>query len=135
MKIIFRVATVALTLTGCATHPIPDSDTRSVPTERVLAPQYLEAAPSTGIVTVKRDAGFMGSMNTAELLMDAQPVAELRRAERIVLHLPIGEHVLSAKVALSNLAEVSAIVKADSPLNFRIGISGAGDLSIVPTRF
>jgi hypothetical protein len=34
-------------LAGCASEPVPDSDTNPVPPERITAPQYLEAAPGT----------------------------------------------------------------------------------------
>ena len=132
------VSTVLLALSGCATSPVPDSETKPVPSDRIIAPKYLEAAPDTGIVTVKRDRGVGGSACSIRFFVDAQPVADLRTSERVVLHLPVGEHVLSAHpngMCGGGLREVRATVASSAALSFRNGYGGSGDLSINPTMF
>ena len=73
------------------------------------------------------------------LLVDEQPAAELKTAERVVLHIPIGDRILSVKpicpLGGRGLAEVSAHVAADVPLSFRIGVTSSGDVFIDPTRY
>src|SRR5437588_11402647 len=54
------VAMFAGLLASCASQPVPDAQTRAVPPDRISAPKYLDPAPNTGTVTVKRDSGFMG---------------------------------------------------------------------------
>ena len=131
------VAMFAGLLASCASQPVPDAQTRAVPPDRISAPKYLDPAPNTGTVTVKRDSGFMGG-GCAFQLMDAAPVADLRTAERVVLHLPLGDHVLSVQphgICSGGVPEVQAHVTAAAPLSFRIGVGSSGDLAIYPTKF
>jgi hypothetical protein len=88
------ITVIAATVAGCATAPIPDAETSLVPRDRVLNPAYLEAEPNTGVVAVKRDPGLMAGGCKFEILVDAQPVAQLKTSERVVLHLPVGDHNL-----------------------------------------
>lgn len=135
---IIVLAAVAV-LAGCATEPVTDAETSPVPRERVLAPQYLEAAPGTGVVAVKRDPGFMSGGCRMQLLFDEQPVAELNRAERIVLHLPVGDHLLGVRpicpLGGHGLSEANARISPEAPLSYRIGVTGGGDAVINPTKF
>lgn len=138
-----RLRTIALLLVllvaGCATEPVPDAETSPVPRDRVLAPQYLEAAPGTGVVEVKRDPGFLAGGCRMQLLFDEQPLAELKTAERIVLHLPAGDHLLGVRpvcpLGAHGLSEVAAHVTPEASLRFRIGVTGSGDAIINPTKF
>jgi hypothetical protein len=130
---------------GCSgTHPVPDSDTHSPPPERILAPAYLEAAPGTGVVSVKRDAGSEGSACTLQVRVDARPVALLRTSERVILHLPPGKHVVSVTGEGGNvcgpstpdLAEMRAVqvtVAPEHPVDVRVGFDWTGRISIHPT--
>lgn len=127
-------AIAAIIVAGCATQPTPDNETRQVPRERVFNTQLLADDASAGVVTVKRDSGFMGGGATLELFVDAKPAAELRRAELVVLHLPPGPHILSVAGG-GNTAETQAIVSSGTLLHYRIGISAMGDRSIQPTAF
>jgi hypothetical protein len=110
-----------------------------VPRDRILAPQYIEAAPDSGVVAVKRDPGFMSGGCRMQLLFDEQPVAELKQAERIVLHLPARDHLLGVRavcpLGARGLSEVAAHVTPDAGLSFRIGVTSGGDAFINPTKF
>src|ERR1700724_1053567 len=105
---------LAVALVGCTTEPVRDSETTLVPTDRILAPQYLEPAPSTGVVAVKPGPGFMSGGCKMRLLVDEQPVADLKRSERVVLHLPVGDRLLGVRpvcpLGASGLSEVAAHV-------------------------
>jgi hypothetical protein len=74
-----------------------------------------------------------------QLLLDEQPVAELKRLERIVLHLPAGDHLLGVRPVCPlwahGLSEVTAHVTPDAALSFRIGVTSDGDAFINPTKF
>ena len=126
-------------LASCTTEPVRDSETTPVPRGRILAPQYLDAAPGTGAVAVKRDPGLMAGGCLMELLLDEQPVADLKRRERIALHLPDGDHLLGVRAVCPlgghGLSEVRAQVSSDVALTFRIGVTSSGDAFIQPTKF
>jgi len=132
-----RAQALAVLLCGCATNPTPDAETRPVPPQRILNPAFLQVQPNTGVVAVKRDPGFMAGGSYTELLVDEHPVARLKTTERLVLHLPLGEHVLSARpvcpLGSHGLAEVTVTVRADTAASYRIGVGSGGDMSIYPT--
>jgi hypothetical protein len=70
--------------------------------------------------------------------VNGTPVADLDTEEKVVLHLPIGEHILSAwpnGICGGGMSEVSTTVRAGKQLNFRIGYGSNGDFSIQPTAF
>src|SRR3974390_2972168 len=97
------VTGMLLVVVGCqATHPVADADTHPPPPEQILAPDYLEAAPGTGVVSVTRDAGSEGSACSLQVRVDTRPVAVLRPSERVVLHLRPGKRILSATEAESS---------------------------------
>lgn len=133
------LAVIAAALAGCATEPIPDSETSLIPRDRVLIPAYLDAASNTGVVTVKRDAGFLASGCKLEILVDAQAAVQLKRAELVVLHLPIGDHNLGVRPVCplpgGGLSETQAHVTAATPLRYRVGVPAGGGVLINPTSF
>lgn len=127
---------------GCpATHPVPDSETHPPPAERVLAPAYLEAAPGTGVVSVKRDAGWEAC--TLQFRVDTRPVVLLRASERVILHFPPGKHLVSVTEEEGGggkcgpLAAVEpeqqtlqVTVAAEHPLDVRVGFNNTGRITI-----
>lgn len=130
---------LAVLLCSCATNPTPNAETKPVPPQRILNAALLQAQAHTGVVAVKRDPGSMAGGCYTELLVDEHPVARLKAAERLVLHLPLGEHVLSARpvcpLGAHGLAEVAVTVSADAPSSYRIGVGSGGDMAIYPTTF
>lgn len=127
------------TLSACATTPTPTSLAKDVPVSRVLDSRYSKPASDTGEVIVKRDTGAVGSACNPIVYVDAVPVADIDVAEKIVLHLPEGEHVISAGfkggLCSNGLAEVTAIVKRGSRSSYRIGFGENYDYFIRPTAF
>ncbi len=138
MKRFILALLVAIITTGCATQPIATSAAKPVPTDRVLDAAYLQRAPNTGEVTVKRDTGMAGSGCAKKVFADAKPVAELDTGEKVVMYLPEGDHIISA---MSNspcgggMIETRVSVKTGGSYTYRIGTqSNMGD-GIYPTAF
>jgi len=90
------VAVLASVVAGCATRPVSDSDTTPVRPDRVIDSRFLHPSPGSGTVTIKRDRGFGGSACSSRVFVDANPTADLRPSEKVVVYLPPGDHILSA---------------------------------------
>ena len=84
----FAVFIALLALTGCATTPITLDQASTVPSSRILAPQWLSPAQYTGSLVIKRDSGFMGSACTIRVFLGAVPVADLAPSEKVELFVP-----------------------------------------------
>lgn len=125
---------------GCATQPVPDSETTPVPRARIRHPAYMDAAPGTGTLSIKRDPGFVYSGCDVTLLLDAIPIADIAQGERTVLHIPPGDHVLSAIPSGrglckgGNIPEVAISLSAGESAAYRIAVTQGG-LAIGPTAF
>ena len=131
-------AAVGAVCIACSTHPVPDAETSPVPTNQIIDSRYLNAAPETGTVSVKRDRET-GSICSVRFFVDAQPIADMGSAERLVLHLPVGDHVLGAAWAPHQLcwgatSEARASVTSTVTLGFRISGQAHGAV-IYPTAF
>ena len=104
-------------------------------------PAYLEAAPGTGVVSVKRDAGWEAC--TLQVRVDTRPVALLRASETVILHLPPGKHVVSTTEEeggggecgprLPGEAEMQSLqvtVAPEHQFDVRVGFGSTGRISI-----
>ena len=133
---------------GCeATHPMAaPADTHPPPSERILVPAYLEAAPGSGVVSVTRDGGPQYPACDLQVRVAGQPVALLRTSEKVVLHLPPGKHVLSVTGSESSnkcgpggatLPEMQALqvtVAPEHPLEVLVGFDSTGRIHIATQR-
>lgn len=134
----YKIVLAGILLTGCATQPIATSAAKPVPTERILNSAYLQHAPNTGEVTVKRDTGMTGSGCAKKVFADAKPVAELDPGEKVVMYLPEGDHIISA---ISNnpcgggMIETRVSVKTGGSYTYRIGTQSSMGDGIYPTAF
>lgn len=129
---------LGLSLIGCATHPISNSEAIPVPAKRIIDAKFIHRSPNSGEVTIKRDSGISGSACSTRIYVNANPIADIRTSEKVVLYLPEGEYILSAEpngICGGGLTEVKVLVKPGSKLNFRYGTSGHGSPSIFPTAF
>jgi hypothetical protein len=127
-----------MVLSGCATHPISNADAVPVSMDRIFDSSFLQMLPGTGAVTIKRDSGLTGSNCSTRIFVDGRPVADIRTSEKIVLHLPEGEHILSAwpnEILCGGVVEVKTSIKAGTESSYRVGWGDAGDMSINPTAF
>jgi hypothetical protein len=129
---------IAFALTGCATQPVSTAEAVPVPRERILSPELLQQADGRGTVIVKRDSGIGGSGCSARLFVDAKPTADLRPSERVVLHLPDGDHILSAQpngLCGGGMVETRVRVTSLETATFPMGYGTAGDFTFTPTAF
>ena len=127
MKTTFALLVILITGTGCATTPIP---TNEATPGRILDGRYSQPLQDSGLVIVKRDNGLAGGACSAKVFVDGLAVANLGIAEKALLYLPIGEHVLSTQAsgmcwgAISS--EVVANVQGNKSIAYRISTDGNG---------
>lgn len=82
-------------LCGCMpTKQAAPDQVRDAPAERIFA--IAEQKAPTGTITVVRDVGFIGGGCFLGLMVDGKIAAHLDPAERVVLQLSEGRHVLTA---------------------------------------
>jgi hypothetical protein len=127
-------AVLAISLTGCATQPVPNDEAVSVPVD----PSYLHITPNSGKITIKRDSGMGASACSTQLFVNAQPIADIDTSEKVVIYLPADDYIFGAianGICLGSLTETSATVKAGKELTFRVGYSSNGEFSISQTAF
>lgn len=135
-----RVSLIAIVLVvaGCATRPVSNSEASHVPSSRIIDSKFLQPAADSGVVTVKRDSGFGGSVCSSRVFVNAKPVADLQKSEKVVVYLPAGEYIFSAwpnGICGGGMSEVRALVKSGAELSFRIGYGSNGDFTINATAF
>jgi hypothetical protein len=124
-------------LAGCTTTAVDSSKAASAPPDRVFGGEALTGRPGKATVIVTRDSGFQGAACFLRILVEATPVADLARGEKVVLHLSPGEHVLSVStkgLCGGKIAETKATLAAGQTATFRVGFGfGFGDVFVRPT--
>lgn len=83
-------------LSACATSPIPASNARPVPQERVFL-TFKQAKEQTSKIVVIRDSGMLGVANLLHLFLDGKALASFESGEMLEVDLPSGEHVFGVK--------------------------------------
>jgi hypothetical protein len=130
---------LALWFVGCATSPIAINQASPVPTSRILAPHLLSEAQYTGILVIKRDAGFMGSACAIRVFVGAVPVADLAPSEKVEIFVPLGEHVVAATSISSfcggGVSEAAVIISPERQKILRIAGGQSGDIHLQPSAF
>ena len=125
-------------LAGCASSPVPHSETILVPSSRVLAPELLSERQGAAKITIKRDSGFIGSACTYRVFIDGRPVAQLRTGERVDFFVDPGQHILGTYgegFCGGGTAEVETSVGAGQWKSYRIASGQDGTLQLLPTAF
>jgi len=124
-------------LAGCATTAIDTSEAPSAPPDRIFGGEALTGRPGKATVIVTRDKGFQGFACFLRILVDASPVADLDRGEKVVLHLSPGGHVLSVStkgLCGGRVAETKAELAAGQTATYRVGFGwGFGGVFVRPT--
>lgn len=138
LAVISFAVLVGVGLGGCSTQPIATSAATPVPPKRVIDAEYLNSAPATGEVIVKRDSGFNGVGCITRLFVNAKPVADIGVSEKVGIFLPEGDHILSINPVApcgGGLVETRATIKAGGSYVFRVGFGNNYQLGIYPTAF
>lgn len=127
-----------LLLYGCATTPVPTSEAVEVPASRLLNGIALVRRADTGVVVIKRDAGFAASACTTRIFVDGVPIADIATGEKVTLHLTEGAHMLAGRangVCIGGLVETSVVAVKGRLSAVRISYGSSGEFSIQPTAF
>lgn len=136
-KYLLLLVTTLITA-ACSTTPISNEQARWASQSSILDRTYLNPAPGTGEVTVKRDSGSFGAACPTRIYLNGRALADLGAGEKVVAHLPAGDHILSAQptgICGGGMSEAQARVVAGGRLNFRFGISSSGASGLYPTAF
>ena len=117
---------------GCASQPAPVPTAGQTP--------FLQAAPGTGSVSIKRASADMVAACSLVVLVDDVPAADLGLSERVVLHLPPGDHVLSVKERASAQCRGMSVPKAQAQITaggysgYQVGMAN-GAIALTPAAF
>jgi hypothetical protein len=97
-----------------------------VPRQQIIDTRYLKRTAAAGEVIIKRDSGVAGAACTIRASIDGLAMADLSPGEKIVLYLPEGDHIFSAKRnglcgVGTMMTETKGTVEAGKILLLRIG--------------
>jgi hypothetical protein len=129
---------LAVSVMACATQPVTIYQAYTVPSSRILAPQWLSQAPYTGSLIIKRDSGFMGSACTIRVFVDSAPVADLAPAEKVELFVSLGEHIVGATsngICGGGASEAAVVIVPEGQKILRIASGQSGDIFLQPSAF
>lgn len=128
-------ATVSLALAGCATTPIPTDEAVQV---RTGSKQFSLPKEGHGKLVVKRDQGLNTGACSTKVFVDGISVADIGRGEKVVLYVPLGEHIVSAVangICAGGLIETTTHIGPERAAILRIGYGSNGEFTLQPTAF
>ena len=133
------IVAVATLAAACATKPVPSSNAKPVPAERVLAPDFLRPQAGRALLVVTRDKGLKAGVCTVGLFVDGTLVADLRTSEQVRLFVDEGEHLVGVNsrtgACFVGAAQVAITVTRAKPVLLRIGAGGGEGIVIEPSAF
>lgn len=132
------LALFTLFITGCAIKPVSNDDAKIVPNKRMLDGTYFIKDDSKVFVVIKRDQGHVGSACTTKILIDGNPVVNLRMSEKIMIYLSPEQHIISSipqGICGGGIAELQIDLTSTKPSTFRVGYDGNATHKIQPTVF
>ncbi|WP_150639749.1 hypothetical protein [Pseudomonas fluorescens] len=126
------VILAALALAACSTTPVTRSHSEAVNPVQVLAPELQKASVERSEpVLLIRDAGFMGSLMDAIVVIDGKNSVILKPSQRFEFYLAPGNHMFSIKpdknLLSEPMSETDIEIRPNGPNSFRLRlISGDG---------
>jgi hypothetical protein len=133
------VAIVAASSVACATAPVPSSEAKPVPEERVRVPDFLNPEPGRALLVVTRDKGLRASACTMGVHVDGTLVVDLRPGEQARLYVDEGDHLIGASsstsVCITEPDQVTVNVTRAKPTLLRISAGGGEGIVIEPSAF
>lgn len=127
-------------LSACATTPVEVSDAVAVPVQRMLA--FAHAARGDTSILVTRDRGLMGHGCGVTVSIDKTPAVLIEAAEKAVLYVTPGDHILAASSSGQGLCAIGSggmyrtlkfTATAGRQPQFRVGSLSSGDMSLTQT--
>ena len=102
----FLFVFTVLFITGCATSPVPFSQSKNVDSTQILAPELQNPSEDrTEHVLIIRDAGLMGSIVDALIAIDGKDSVILKPSQRFEFYLAPGNHMFTIKQVKNMLSE------------------------------
>ena len=133
------IAALATLAMGCATQPVPSSEAKPVPKDRVHAPDFLQAGPGRAFLVVTRDKGLKASLCGMGVYIDGTLVATLRPSEQIRLFVNEGEHLVGVDskttACFTGPHQLTVNVTQTQPLLLRISAGGKDGTVIQQSAF
>jgi hypothetical protein len=139
MRSLLSAVGAIVVLAGCATTPVSSNNAKEAPPERLLAFQEKLLSPS-GILTVTRDVGFLGSGCFYAVSINGITAARLDVGEKSTFYVSPGEVVLRAGrdpegKALCGLGQDEwtqreTLLRSDEKKYFRMSIDANGKSDI-----
>lgn len=133
------IAALATLAMGCATQPVPSSEAKPVPKDRVHAPDFLQAGPGRAFLVVTRDKGLKASLCGMGVYIDGTLVATLRPSEQIRLFVNEGEHLVGVDskttACFTGPHQLTVNVTQTQPLLLRISAGGKDGTVIEQSAF
>lgn len=136
-KLLFAFASTAF-LFGCASSPVPLSDAKPAPADRVFL--FQSPAINSAEITIVRDGGVVGSACLITAYINGQRVANLESKEKAVFYVHPGELMLGAAFEGAGLCnsgklrqEREVVIKKMQKKVFRIYTGADAELDIKPS--
>ncbi len=127
----FAILLLTVTLLGCGAHSISTKNATNVPESRTFAQYWRTPHPGTGALVVKRNTGFVGWATKIRVLVDGVPAADLATSEKVELFVPLGRHVVSARLLTSTI-ETEVVISPRSTVVLETGYDLAGNFQLRP---
>lgn len=138
MKRILLISFLGFILASCSSSPVPNEKARNVPAYRIYNQEFLTKKDNSGIVIIKRDAGFVSSACSDSFFVDGIKIADLNPAEKIVIYPRTGKRIFSMianGICGGGLVEVEGEVELNQAITYRIAHSLNGGYGIYRTAF
>lgn len=127
---LFVLIIIFMVITGCATTPIPTNEAIEISGDDILDTRYISKKEGYGQVIIKRDSGAVGSACRAIIHVNAVETAKLWSSEKVLLYLPVGNHMFGLSfggfcLGDGSITELRAHITEENPTVLRVGIAGA----------
>ncbi len=117
MSRLLQAFILAVTLAGCATTPVSDSEA-----EPVQALAFARSESANTAIMVTRDSGFANAGATARIMVDGKEAVNLRPSQQARIYVVPGEHIVAVGQNSANAqASVQTITSIDHERRFRVG--------------
>ena len=134
MKAVVLGFIVLISISGCATSPIPTKDAQAVPDNRIFRAERLPYEGNARALFV-RDVGLTGSAVYQHLFIDGKIAASLNPGEKVEFVLPPGEHIFGVvptdPFGTNSLNTIDQDMKPGKRYFYRIQTDGNSFRSVV----
>lgn len=136
MRRFWPVAAAALAV-GCTTTPVPSSDAKPIPLDRIYSINATKPEEGHALLVVTRDKGWKALACVARLYVDGVLIADLRASEQIRLYVEEGTHLVgvSGERCLGGADQASVEVTRSKPVLLRVSMGSGAGMKITPSAF